>query len=85
METPKVQTRKNENIITTIVPEEMYQKYLVENLYRTWKERFLDEDMDESKINLYFALLNLMTAALMSLIWTNDIFTGYDFLEIHMK
>jgi hypothetical protein len=47
METPKVQTRKNENIITTIVPEEMYQKYLVENLYRTWKERFLDEDTGE--------------------------------------
>ncbi len=47
METQKVQTRKNENIITTIVPEEMYQKYLVENLYRTWKERFLDEDTGE--------------------------------------
>ena len=44
--------------------------------------RFVDMDLDESKVNLYYALLNLMTAALMSLIWTNDIFTGYVFLEI---
>ncbi len=45
-------------------------------------ERYLDIDMDESKVNLYFALLNLMTAALMAMIWTNDLFTGYVFLEI---
>ena len=36
--------------------------------------RFIDTDIDESKINLYYAELNLMTAALMSLVWTNDIF-----------
>ena len=45
-----------------------------------WK--FLVMDVDESKINLYFSLINLMTAALMAMIWTNDIFTGYVFLEI---
>ena len=44
--------------------------------------RFVEEDMDESKVNLYFALVNLMTAALMALVWTNDLFTGYVFLEI---
>ncbi len=44
--------------------------------------RFVRIDMDEEKINLYYALINLMTAALMALIWTNDIFTGYVFLEI---
>ncbi len=44
--------------------------------------RFVLIDMDESKINLYYALINLLTAALMALIWTNDIFTGYVFLEI---
>ena len=44
--------------------------------------RYLKKDLDETKINLYFALVNLMTAALMALIWTNDIFTGYVFLEI---
>ena len=44
--------------------------------------RFLKTDMDESKLNLYFTLVNLMTAALMALVWTNDLFTGYVFLEI---
>ena len=39
-------------------------------------------DIDESKINLYYALINLMTAALMAIIWTNDLFSGYVFLEI---
>ena len=43
---------------------------------------FLRIDVEESKINLFFALLNLMTAALMALVWTNDVFTGYVFLEI---
>ncbi len=44
--------------------------------------RFVNTDIDESKVNLYYALLNLMTAALMSVVWTNDIFTGYVFVEI---
>lgn len=44
--------------------------------------RYLETDIDESKRNLYYSLLNLMTAALMALIWTNDLFTGYVFLEI---
>lgn len=43
---------------------------------------FIRKDIDESKINLYFSLLNLMTAALMAMTWTNDVFTGYVFLEI---
>ena len=44
--------------------------------------RYVDMDIDESKINLYYALLNLMTAAIMAMTWTNDIFSGYVFLEI---
>ena len=44
--------------------------------------RFIDTDLDESKVNLYYTLLNLMTAALMAIIWTNDLFSGYVFLEI---
>ncbi len=44
--------------------------------------RFVDQDIDESKVNLYYALINLMTSALMAMTWTNDIFTGYVFLEI---
>ena len=45
-----------------------------------WK--FLVVDVDETKVNLYFTLINLLAAALMAMIWTNDIFTGYVFLEI---
>ncbi|MBQ8986211.1 MAG: sodium:proton antiporter, partial [Lachnospiraceae bacterium] len=44
--------------------------------------RYVDKDIDESKVNLYYAILNLMTAALMAMSWTNDIFSGYVFLEI---
>ena len=44
--------------------------------------RYLKKDIDGSKQNLYYALVNLMTAALLSILWTNDIFTGYVFLEI---
>ena len=44
--------------------------------------RFIDLDLDESKVNLYYTLINLMTAAMMAILWTNDIFTGYVFLEI---
>ena len=43
---------------------------------------FLRIDVDESKLSLYFGLVNLLTAALMALVWTNDVFTGYVFLEI---
>ncbi len=44
--------------------------------------RFIDMDLDESKVNLYYAILNLMTASLMAILWTNDLFSGYVFLEI---
>lgn len=43
---------------------------------------FLRKDIESSKINLYFSLINLLTAALMAMTWTNDVFTGYVFLEI---
>lgn len=44
--------------------------------------RYIDMDLDESKVNLYYAILNLMTASLMAILWTNDLFSGYVFLEI---
>lgn len=43
---------------------------------------YVQIDIDASKINIYYAILNLMTAALMAMTWTNDIFSGYVFLEI---
>ena len=45
-------------------------------------QRYVQKDIDESKINIYYAIVNLMTAALMAMTWTNDIFSGYVFLEI---
>ncbi|MCR5294665.1 MAG: sodium:proton antiporter [Lachnospiraceae bacterium] len=44
--------------------------------------RFLQIDVDESKLNLYFSIINLLTAALLAMTYTNDIFTGYVFIEI---
>ena len=44
--------------------------------------RFLTTDLNKNRQHLYFSLVNLMTAAIMAIFWTNDIFTGYVFLEI---
>ena len=44
--------------------------------------RFVRIDIDGTKQNLYYSLVNLLTAALLSMVFTNDIFTGYVFLEI---
>ncbi len=39
-------------------------------------------DIDESKRNLYFVMTDLLMGALLALIYTNDIFTAYVFIEI---
>ena len=44
--------------------------------------RKIDEHVTKSKHGLYYAVLLLLTAALMAQIYTNDIFTAYVFLEI---
>ena len=44
--------------------------------------RYIARDIFPRKQNLYYVLINLMGAALMALVYTNDIFTGYVFLEI---
>ncbi|MCF0144951.1 MAG: sodium:proton antiporter [Eubacterium sp.] len=44
--------------------------------------RYLQMHIEESKHNLFCSLLSLSTAAVVSLVFTNDIFTGYVFLEI---
>jgi len=43
---------------------------------------FMLLDIDQSKINLYYVLINLLSCALLAMVYTNDIFTGYVFLEI---
>ena len=43
----KIQTKFNENIITTSNTDEMYRKYLTKPLFRVWTENFLDGDTGE--------------------------------------
>lgn len=40
-------------------------------------------DVEEKKVNLYFIMTDLLLASLLALIYTNDIFTGYVFIEIN--
>ena len=43
----------------------------------------LDEEVDESKHNLYYILVNLLLSSLLALVYTNDLFTAYVFVEIN--
>lgn len=43
----------------------------------------LETDIAHGKENLYFVLLNMMMSSLLVLIYTNDLFTGYVFVEIN--
>ncbi len=42
----------------------------------------ITKDIEEDKLNLFFIQLDLMMAALLALIYTNDLFTAYVFIEI---
>ena len=46
-------------------------------------EREREEELYESKRNLYYVMINLLLCSLISLIYTNDIFTAYVFVEIN--
>lgn len=41
------------------------------------------EDCEEDKVNLYFSVVNLLMSSLLALVFTNDIFTAYVFVEIN--
>lgn len=41
------------------------------------------EEIEESKQNLYYILVNLMLCSLIALVYTNDLFTAYVFVEIN--
>ena len=43
----------------------------------------LDEEVEESKHNLYYVLVNLLLSSLLALVYTNDLFTAYVFVEIN--
>ncbi len=46
-------------------------------------EKYLKIDIEEPKQNLYFVLINLLLSSLLALIYTNDLFTAYVFVEIN--
>ncbi len=41
------------------------------------------EDVEPSKVNLFFIMIDLMLSSLLALIYTNDLFTAYVFVEIN--
>ena len=43
----------------------------------------LFRNIEERKINLYFILADLLLSSLLAIIYTNDLFTGYVFVEIN--
>ena len=42
-----------------------------------------NDDIKISRMNLYFIMINLMMSSLMALVYTNDLFTAYVFVEIN--
>ncbi|MDD5935219.1 MAG: proton-conducting transporter membrane subunit [Clostridiales bacterium] len=45
--------------------------------------KFVFEDIEDTKTNLYFVMINLMMSSLLALIYTNDLFNAYVFVEIN--
>lgn len=43
----------------------------------------LDDEVEQTKHNIYYILMNLMLSSLLALIYTNDLFTAYVFVEIN--
>jgi multicomponent Na+:H+ antiporter subunit D len=43
----------------------------------------LQADLADSKSYLYYVMLNLLTASMLAMVYTNDIFTAYVFIEIN--
>lgn len=43
----------------------------------------LDNEVEEGKVFLYYVLVNLLLSSLLALIYTNDLFTAYVFVEIN--
>jgi multicomponent Na+:H+ antiporter subunit D len=46
-------------------------------------EAHLDTEIEEGKVNLYYIMINLLLSSLLALIYTNDLFTAYVFVEIN--
>lgn len=46
-------------------------------------QEHLDAEIEDTKINLYYIMINLLLSSLLALIYTNDLFTAYVFVEIN--
>lgn len=46
-------------------------------------QKHLDEEVESSKLNYYYILTNMMLCSLLALVYTNDLFTAYVFVEIN--
>jgi multicomponent Na+:H+ antiporter subunit D len=46
-------------------------------------QEHIDAEIEEEKINLYYIMINLLLSSLLALIYTNDLFTAYVFVEIN--
>lgn len=46
-------------------------------------EAHIDSEIEDTKINLYYIMINLLLSSLLALIYTNDLFTAYVFVEIN--
>ena len=42
-----------------------------------------EEDIETTKVNLFYLLINLLLSSLLAIIYTNDLFTAYVFVEIN--
>ncbi|MDE6221003.1 MAG: sodium:proton antiporter [Lachnospiraceae bacterium] len=43
----------------------------------------IETEIEDTKINLYYIMINLLLSSLLALIYTNDLFTAYVFVEIN--
>ncbi len=46
-------------------------------------DKYIEHEIPQSKQNLFYSLINLMMSSIMALVYTNDIFTAYVFIEIN--
>ena len=56
---------------------------LIMLLSMTGGRKKLLEEIEDTKYNLYYILVNLMLCSLIALVYTNDLFTAYVFVEIN--
>ncbi len=46
-------------------------------------QEHIDAEVEDTKANLYYIMINLLLSSLLALIYTNDLFTAYVFVEIN--